>query len=146
VADESLLAFVDMIDADLATNIMLGYVGGYVEARERYDETQEVVGRGVETSSVVLVLKGLAGVVRKLSAAQVEMNLSRIAPLGLTVIAPRTRCLLFGDRGVDGRRCMMTIRRFVDRVWRCVYPSSLSSETRIESLMRCVGLRRIRVS
>jgi hypothetical protein len=88
VADESLLAFVDMVDADLAANILLGYVGGYVEARERYDETQEVVGWGVETSSVVLVLKGLAGVVRKLSPAQVEMNLPRIAPLGLIVLPP----------------------------------------------------------
>ena len=89
VADELLLHFTDLVDADLATNILLSYVQGYVEARNRYDETQGTSGLPVPgTSSVVLTLKGLAGIVRKLSPAQVEMNLSRIAPLGITVLPP----------------------------------------------------------
>jgi hypothetical protein len=90
VADESLLTFIDLVDADLAANILLGYVAGYVESRERYDETQGTAGVVPATSSVVLTLKGLAGVVRRLSPTQVEMNLARIAPLGIIVRPPTT--------------------------------------------------------
>ena len=84
VVDEALLDFVDMVDSDLGTNILLKYVDPYVEERNRYDETQ-TIRKVPQMSSIVLTLKCLAVVVRKLTPAQVEFNLSHIAPLAITV-------------------------------------------------------------
>ena len=143
VADELLLHFMDLVDADLATNILLSYVQGYVGARNRYDETQGTSDVPVPgTSGVVLTLKGLAVILRKLSPAQVEMNLSRIGPLGITVlphnplpqnILPRFSLYV----GLTfGRRCTTKTRKCEDRVLRCAYHFFLSWATRIKCLKR----------
>ena len=143
VADELLLHFTDLVDADLATSILLSYVQGYVEARNRYDETQGTSDVPVPgTSGVVLTLKGLAVIVRKLSPAQVEMNLSRIGPLAITVfphhplqsILPPHFSLYVAL--TFGRRCMTKTRKCEDRVLRCAYHFSLSWATRIKCLKR----------
>jgi hypothetical protein len=84
VVDEALLDFVEMVDADLATNILLKYIEPYVEERNRYDETQSS-GHVPTMSSVVLTLKSLAVLVKKLSTAQIDFNMSQIAPLIITV-------------------------------------------------------------
>jgi hypothetical protein len=84
VVDEAVLDFMDLIDADLATGILLKYVSGYVEDRNRYDETMRS-GTVPEMSSVVLTLKALAMVIRRLSMLQVEINMSQLAPLIITV-------------------------------------------------------------
>jgi hypothetical protein len=87
--DDALLDFVDMVDADLAAGMLLGYVEPYVEERNRYDETQTVLGSGGKVpgmSSVVLTLKCLAVLVKKLSLAQLDMNMGQLAPLTITVL------------------------------------------------------------
>lgn len=86
VVDEALLDFADMVDADLATSILLKYVEPYVEERNRYDETQstrQVPGM----SSLVLTLKSLAILIKKLSVAQIDVNLNQISPLIITVLS-----------------------------------------------------------
>jgi hypothetical protein len=86
VVDEALLDFADMVDADLATSILLKYVEPYVEDRNRYDETQstrQVPGM----SSLVLTLKCLAILIKKLSVAQIDVNLNQISPLIITVLS-----------------------------------------------------------
>jgi len=78
-----------MVDADLATGMLLGYVEPYVEERNRYDETQTVLGSGGKVpgmSSVVLTLKCLAVLVKKLSMTQLEMNMGQLAPLTITTL------------------------------------------------------------
>src|SRR5271169_3271325 len=57
VVDEALLNFIDMIDSDLGTNILLKYVEPYVEERNRYDETQPLGGNVPQMASLVLTLK-----------------------------------------------------------------------------------------
>jgi hypothetical protein len=84
VVDEALLDLVDMVDPDLATNILLKYVEPYVEERNRYDETQ-LARKGPSMSSVVLTLKCLAVLVKKLSFTQVEFNMGQLSPLTITV-------------------------------------------------------------
>jgi len=91
VVDETLLDFVDLVDADLATNILLRYVEPYVEERNRYDETQ--TARKVPSmASVVLTLKCLAVLIKKLSFPQIDMNMSSLAPLTITVCYVIQRC------------------------------------------------------
>jgi hypothetical protein len=116
VVDDALLDFVDMVDADLATGMLLGYVEPYVEERNRYDETQAVRSEGKVPgmSSVVLTLKCLAVLVKKLSLMQIEMNMGQLAPLTITV--PPTHLMRFSTFLLLGwmlmcRRCMMRIRR-----------------------------------
>src|SRR5271170_3908585 len=97
VVDDALLDFVDMVDADLATGMLLGYVEPYVEERNRYDETQ-TVGEGGKVpgmSSVVLTLKCLAVLLKKLSLMQIEMNMGQLAPLTITVLSPHPVRFLF---------------------------------------------------
>lgn len=86
VVDEALLDFTDMVDSDLATNILLKYIDPYVEERNRYDETQETIQRVPGMSSLVLTLKCLAGLIKKLSVSQIEMNMNMISPLIITVL------------------------------------------------------------
>ena len=96
VVDEALLDFTDMVDSELAANILLKYVDPYVEERNRYDETQMVGAGGVKVpgmSSLVLTLKGLAVLIRKLSVSQIEVNMTMISPLIITVCV--LGCLLF---------------------------------------------------
>jgi hypothetical protein len=90
VVDEALVDFVEMVDSDLATNILFGYVDPYVQERNRYDETQSS-GKVPQMSSLVLTLKCLAGLIRKLSVAQIDVNMTHLAPLTITV------CLLLID-------------------------------------------------
>ena len=89
VVDDAILEFVDLIDADLAVNVLLRYVEPYVLYRNRYDETQVA---GVEVvpsqSCVVVTLKCLSLLVKKLSPTQIDINMSQLAPLSITV---RTR-------------------------------------------------------
>ena len=100
VVDDALLDFVDMVDADLATGMLLGYVEPYVEERNRYDETQTVLGSGGKVpgmSSVVLTLKCLAVLVKKLRLAELEMNMGQLAPLTITVLpTPSYGCVCWG--------------------------------------------------
>jgi hypothetical protein len=94
VVDEALLDFTDMVDSDLATNILLNYVEPYVEDRNRYDETQST--RMVPgMSSLVLTLKCLAVLLKKLSVAQIDVNMNHISPLIITV--PHTLMKLMVD-------------------------------------------------
>jgi hypothetical protein len=85
VVDEALLDFVEMVDSDLATNILFGYVEPYVQERNRYDETMSPGGKVPQMSSLVLTLKCLAGLIRKLSPAQIDVNIAHLAPLTITV-------------------------------------------------------------
>lgn len=86
VVDEALLNFIDMVDSDLGTNILLKYVDPYVEERNRYDETQSLSSSKIpQMSSLVLTLKCLAVLIKKLSNAQLNVNMSQIAPLVITV-------------------------------------------------------------
>jgi hypothetical protein len=84
IVDEAILEFVDLVDADLATNILLRYVEPYVTFRNRYDETQNVEGQP-SLSCVVVTLKCLALLVRKLSPTQIDINMAQLAPLSITV-------------------------------------------------------------
>ena len=85
VVDDALLDFIDMVDPDLGTNILLNYVEPYVEERNRYDETQTT--RKVPSMlSIVLTLKCLGILIRKLTISQIEFNLLQIAPLAITVL------------------------------------------------------------
>ena len=87
VVDEALLNFIDMVDSDLGTNILLKYVDPYVEERNRYDETQSLSSSKVpQMSGLVLTLKCLAVLIKKLSIAQLDVNMSQIAPLIITVL------------------------------------------------------------
>jgi hypothetical protein len=76
-----------MVDSELSANILLKYVDPYVEERNRYDETQMVIGgRKVPgMSSLVLTLKCLAVLIKKLSVSQIEVNMNMISPLIITV-------------------------------------------------------------
>ena len=87
VVDDALLNFIDMVDSDLATNILLKYVDPYVEERNRYDETQSPArGEKVpQMSSLVLTLKILAVLIKKLSISQLDVNMPQISPLTITV-------------------------------------------------------------
>jgi hypothetical protein len=85
VVDEALLDFVEMVDSDLAVNILLGYVEPYVRERNRYDETMSPGGKVPLMSSLVLTLKCLAGLVRKLTSSQIDVNMAHLAPLTITV-------------------------------------------------------------
>jgi hypothetical protein len=87
VVDEALLNFIDMVDSDLGTNILLKYVDPYVEERNRYDETQFPAGGGnvPQMASLVLTLKCLAVLIKKLSISQLDVNMSQISPLTITV-------------------------------------------------------------
>lgn len=86
VVDEALLNFIDMVDSDLGANILLKYVDPYVEERNRYDETQSLSSSKVpQMSSLVLTLKCLAVLIKKLNNAQLDVNMSQIAPLVITV-------------------------------------------------------------
>ena len=119
VVDEALLNFIDMVDSDLGANILLKYVDPYVEERNRYDETQSLSSSKVpQMSSLVLTLKCLAVLIKKLSNAQLDVNMSQIAPLVITV-HPLYKKL------ANNRLYMMRIRRLGDRVWLCVYHCSL---------------------
>src|SRR5271156_4106226 len=62
VVDDALLDFVELVDSDLATNILLNFVEPYVEERNRYDETQQIISsrRVPQMSALVLTLKCLA--------------------------------------------------------------------------------------
>ena len=108
-------------------NILLKYVDPYVEERNRYDETQTVVGGGMKVpgmSSLVLTLKCLAVLIKKLSVSQIEVNMNMISPLIITVCVLGC-CFLFvcsfcWRAGTDGRLCMMRIRRLGDNLLRCV--------------------------
>ena len=84
VVDEALLDFTDMVDSDLAANILLKYVDPYVQERNRYDETQTIT-KVPGMSSLVLTLKCLAVLIKKLSVSQIEMNMNLISPLIITV-------------------------------------------------------------
>ena len=121
IIDEALLDFVDMVDADLATNILLRYVEPYVEERNRYDETQ-TTGKVPQMSSLVLTLKCLAVLLRKLTVPQIEFNLLQIAPLTITVSLPNRIVLIC-------RHCMMRIQKFGDKALLCVYHYSWSCRT-----------------
>ena len=88
VIDEALLDFVELVDADLATNILLKYVEPYVEERNRYDETQ-TASKVPSMASVILTLKCLALLLKKLSVSQLEMDMSSLAPLTITVKSQR---------------------------------------------------------
>ena len=87
VVDEALLDLADMVDSDLATNILLNYVEPYVEERNRYDETQPTPNVP-QMSSLVLTLKCLAVLIKKLSIAQIDVNITHISPLIITVRLP----------------------------------------------------------
>jgi len=87
VVDDALLNFIELIDSDLGTNILLKYVDPYVEERNRYDETQSLSSSKVpQMSSLVLTLKCLAVLIKKLGIAQLDCNMSQIAPLTITVL------------------------------------------------------------
>ena len=87
VVDDALLNFIDMVDSDLGANILLKYVDPYVEERNRYDETQSLSSSKVpQMSSLVLTLKCLAVLIKKLSIGQLDVNMSQIAPLVITVL------------------------------------------------------------
>jgi hypothetical protein len=88
VVDDALLDFIDMVDADLATNILLKYIDPYVEERNRYDETQVATSEVPAAASLVLTLKCLAIVIKKLTLAQIDLDMGGIAPLTITVFAP----------------------------------------------------------
>lgn len=122
VVDEALLDFTDMTDSDLAANILLKYVDPYVEERNRYDETQTISKAPVpEMSSLVLTLKSLAVLLKKLSVAQIEMNMNMISPLIITVIFLIPFVVVWSTlwTGADCRLCMMRIRRLGDNPLRC---------------------------
>ncbi len=58
VVDDALLNFIELIDSDLGTNILLKYVDPYVEERNRYDETQSLSSSKVpQMSSLVSSLE-----------------------------------------------------------------------------------------
>ena len=86
VVDEALLNFIDMVDSDLGTNILLKYVEPYVEERNRYDETQSLGGNVPQMASLVLTLKCLAVLLKKLRVAQLDFDMIQIAPLTITVL------------------------------------------------------------
>jgi hypothetical protein len=87
VVDDALLNFIDMVDSDLGANILLKYVDPYVEERNRYDETQSLSSSKVpQMSSLVLTLKCLAVLIKKLSIGQLDVDMSQIAPLVITVL------------------------------------------------------------
>ena len=86
VVDEALLNFIDMVDSDLGTNILLKYVEPYVEERNRYDETQSLGGKVPQMASLVLTLKCLAVLLKKLTVAQLDFDMIQIAPLTITVL------------------------------------------------------------
>ena len=98
VVDEALLDFTDMVDSDLAANILLKYVDPYVQERNRYDETQ-TINKVPGMSSLVLTLKCLAVLIKKLSVSQIEMNMNLISPLIITVLNPRLLFMLSRVRG-----------------------------------------------
>jgi hypothetical protein len=87
VVDEALLNFIEMVDSDLGTNILLKYVDPYVEEQNRYDETQSPAGGGKvpQMASLVLTLKCLAVLIKRLSISQLDVNMPQISPLTITV-------------------------------------------------------------
>jgi len=85
VVDEAILEFVDLVDSDLATTILLKYIEPYVEERNRYDETQDSKLAVPSLPCVVVTLKCLAVLIKKLSATQIEINIPQLAPLSITV-------------------------------------------------------------
>jgi len=87
VVDEALINFIDMVDSDLGTNILLKYVDPYVEERNRYDETQSPARgeRVPQMASLILTLKILAVLIKKLSISQLDVNMPQISPLTITV-------------------------------------------------------------
>ena len=92
VVDDTLLDFVDIVDADLAANILLRYIDPYVEERNRYDETQVSTSEAPTPASLVLTLKCLSIVIKKLTVAQIDLDMGLIAPLAITVFAPLYAC------------------------------------------------------
>jgi hypothetical protein len=86
VVDDAILEFIDLIDPDLATNILLRYIAPYVSFRNRYDETQTSETEVPNQTCVVVTLKCLALLVKKLSTTQIEINLPQLAPLCITVV------------------------------------------------------------
>ena len=144
VVDEALLNFIDMVDSDLATNILLKFVDPYVEERNRYDETIQLsagVGKVPQMSSFVLTLKCLAVLIKKLSTAQLDFNMSQIAPLTITV-----NTLFLEVGGSLCRLCMMRIRKLEDRVWLCVFHYSLLCRMNRKFSKHYEGLKRIRAN
>lgn len=92
VVDDTLLDFVDIVDADLAANILLRYIDPYVDERNRYDETQVPTSEAPTPASLVLTLKCLSIVIKKLTVAQIDLDMGLIAPLAITVFAPLYAC------------------------------------------------------
>jgi hypothetical protein len=137
VVVDALLDFIDMVESDLATSILLKYVDPYVEERNRYDETQST-RQLLHIASVVLTLKCLAVLIRKLSMAQIDFNMPQLAALTITVL------LFVGWANV--RLYMMMIRRSEDKVWRCVFRYSSSCKMNKRCLMLCGESKRILVN
>ena len=142
VVDDALLNFIDMVDSDLGTNILLRYVDPYVEERNRYDESQSTAGVP-QLASLVLTLKCLAILIKKLAPPQLDFNMAQISPLVITVI-PRPRPMFPG--GLMSRHCMMKILRLDARVLPCVLRCSSLCRTRVRFSRHYEGLKKIPVS
>ena len=154
VVDEALLNFIDMVDSDLGTNILLKYVDPYVEERNRYDETNQLSSgkdaKVPQMSSLVLTLKCLALLIKKLSNSQLDFDMNQIAPLTITVLPPLSLSLSLyftcGLTNVLFRHCMMRIQKLEDRVLLCVFHYSLLCKMNRKFLKRYEGLKRILVN